>query len=85
VLGDPGPWVHVVELAPSSVNFAVYFWVEPTQANALRVSDRVATAIKLALDRNGVDIPYPHTVVLLQGEAGPAVGRPATPKKAAPG
>ncbi|MGZ8230228.1 MAG: mechanosensitive ion channel family protein [Burkholderiales bacterium] len=32
VLADPGPWVHVLELAPSEVRFAVYFWVEPQQA-----------------------------------------------------
>ena len=25
VLDDPGPWVYVSELAPSSVNFTVYF------------------------------------------------------------
>jgi small conductance mechanosensitive channel len=79
VLDEPGPWVHVTDLAPSSVNFAVYFWVEPRQANLLRVSDRVATGIKLALDRAGIDMPYPHTVVLLHdvtgtrpGDTGPA-------------
>lgn len=70
VLDDPGPWVYVAELAPSSVNLAVYFWVEAPQANLLRVSDRVATAIKLALDRSGIDMPYPHRVVLLQDVTG---------------
>lgn len=81
VLDEPGPWVHVAELAPSSVNFVVYFWVEPRQANLLRVSDRVATGIKLALDRVGIDMPYPHTVVLMHdvtgtrpGDTGPTRG-----------
>lgn len=64
VLTDPGPWVYVSELAPSSVNFTVYFWVESEQANVLRVSDRVATGIKYALDKAGIDMPYPHNVVL---------------------
>ena len=30
----------------------------------LRVIDSATTAIKLALDEAGIDIPYPHTVVL---------------------
>ncbi len=65
VLADPGAWVYVSELAASSVNFTVYFWVEPQQANVLKVSDRVASGIKLALDAAHIDMPYPHTVVVL--------------------
>jgi small conductance mechanosensitive channel len=74
VLGDPGPWVYVAELAPSSVNFNVYFWTESHQANVLAVSDRVATGIKLALDREGIDLPYPHTVVLFHDATGSRAG-----------
>ena len=33
------------------------------------VMDRVITGIKLALDEAGIDIPYPHTVVLNQASA----------------
>ena len=74
VLSDPGPWVYVTELAGSSVNLTVYFWVESHQANALKVSDRVVTGIKLALDEAGIDMPYPHTVVLLEPQPdGPAI------------
>jgi small conductance mechanosensitive channel len=74
VLDDPGPWVYVGELAPSSVNFNVYFWTNSEQANVLAVSDRVATGIKLALDKAGIDIPYPHTVVLFHDATGTRKG-----------
>lgn len=70
VLPEPEPWIYVSELAPSSVNFIVYFWVEPQQANVLKVSDRVATGIKYALDKAGIDMPYPHTVVLFHDATG---------------
>ena len=70
VLREPPVWVYVDELAPSEVKFAVYFWVEPRQANVLKVSDRVATRVKLALDDAGIDIPYPHSVVLLHDVTG---------------
>jgi small-conductance mechanosensitive channel len=70
VMPDPGPWIYVSELAPSSVNFTVYFWVESNQANVLKVSDRVATGIKYALDKAGIDMPYPHSVVLFHDSTG---------------
>ena len=74
VLPDPGPWIYVSELAPSSVNFTVYFWVESNQANVLKVSDKVATGIKYALDRAGIDMPYPHSVVLFHDATGTRIG-----------
>lgn len=66
VLQDPGPWVYVSELAASSVNFTVYLWTASQQAIVLKMADRVATGIKLALDRVGIDMPYPHNVVILR-------------------
>jgi small-conductance mechanosensitive channel len=66
VLKEPGPSVLVAELAPSSVNFNVFFWTNSRQVSVLTVTDRAMTAIKLALDEAGIDIPYPHTVVLSQ-------------------
>ncbi|QJW91532.1 mechanosensitive ion channel family protein [Spirosoma taeanense] len=79
VLRDPAPWVYVSELAGSSVNLTVYFWTESHQANVLKVSDQVVTGVKLALDKAGIDMPYPHTVVLLEKQPdGPAIlSRPA--------
>jgi small-conductance mechanosensitive channel len=74
VLADPGPWVYVTELAGSSVNFTVFFWATPEQANVLKVSDRVATGIKLALDEAQIDMPYPHTVVLFHDTTGTRAG-----------
>ncbi|GJG89589.1 transporter [Gemmatimonadetes bacterium T265] len=70
VLADPGPWAYVEELAGSSVNFTVYFWTDAHQATVLKVRDRVATAIKLALDAANIDMPFPHTVVLYHDQTG---------------
>ncbi|HKU75195.1 MAG TPA: hypothetical protein VJR02_14885 [Pyrinomonadaceae bacterium] len=43
-----------------------FFWTNLRQINVLRVIDGAITGIKLALDEAGIDIPYPHTVVLNQ-------------------
>ncbi len=74
VLQEPGPWIYVDELAGSSVNMKVYFWVESNQANTLKVSDKVATGIKYALDEAGIDMPYPHNVVLFHDATGTRSG-----------
>ena len=74
VLDEPAPSVFVAELAPSSVNFNVFFWTNSRQASLLRVMDSAMTGIKLALDEAGIDIPYPHTVVLYQGPTTPQDG-----------
>ena len=74
VLADPGPAAYVEELAPSSVNFTVYFWTASQQATVLAVRDRVATAIKQALDRAGIDMPFPHTVLLFHDRTGSRAG-----------
>ncbi len=63
VLKEPAPWVYVEELAGSSVNMKVYFWVESPQANVLKIGDQVATGIKYAFDEAKIDMPYPHSVV----------------------
>ena len=69
VLHEPAPSVFVAELAPSSVNFNVFFWTDSRQTTVLSVIDSAVTGIKLALDEAGIDIPYPHRVVLNQSPA----------------
>lgn len=74
VFQDPGPWIYTTELAPSSVNLKIYFWTGPEQANVLKVRHQVATSIKLALDKAGIDIPYPYQVVLFHNSNGTRKG-----------
>ncbi len=62
VLRDPAPAVSVSELADSSVNFSVRPW-----ANVADYWDVYFDTIentKLALDKAGIEIPYPHRVEL---------------------
>src|SRR5690242_3316983 len=71
VLNSPEPWVYVSELAPSSVNFTIYFWTGSRQANVLQMVDDVTTGIKNALDHAHIDIPYPQVVVHGDGREQP--------------
>jgi len=58
VLQDPAPTVAVSELADSSVNFVVRPWVPP--ADYWNVYFDTIENVKLALDKNGITIPFPQ-------------------------
>ena len=60
VLKDPAPAVTVSELADSSVNFAVRPWCNTD--DYWDVYFEVTENTKLALDKAGIEIPYPHQV-----------------------
>ncbi len=60
VLNDPAPIVKVSELADSSVNFAVRPWC--ASADYWDVYFDITENTKIALDKAGIEIPYPHRV-----------------------
>jgi len=60
VLKDPAPAVTVMELADSSINFAVRPWCKTE--DYWTVYFDVTESTKEALDAAGIEIPYPHQV-----------------------
>jgi len=60
VLQEPAPSVNVLELADSSVNFAVRPFCKPE--DYWDVYFATYEGCKLALDEAGIEIPYPHEV-----------------------
>ena len=63
VLADPEPVIAVLELADSSVNFAVRPWVKT--GDYWGVFFDLQEKVKLEFDRQGVSIPFPQTDVHL--------------------
>lgn len=66
VLGDPAPTIAVMELADSSVNFAVRPWVKT--ADYWAVYFDLTKNIKLRFDAEGIAIPFPQRDVHLYQE-----------------
>lgn len=60
VLKEPAPTVNVSELADSSINFAVRPW--STSDDYWAVYFGITENVKEALDKAGIEIPYPHQV-----------------------
>lgn len=72
--GVSAPAVYVTTLAPSSVDLRIHFWTGAQQSNILAKRDSALLQIKSALDKEGIDIPYPHRVVLFHNVTGTADG-----------
>ncbi len=69
VLSDPAPDVLVVELAGSSVNIRLRWWIQPPRrGDALDTQDRVMTAVKAALTAHGIDLPFPTQQILFHDQ-----------------
>lgn len=70
VLQDPAPDALVMELAESTVNIRVRWWIDPPRrADALDTRDKVITAIKQKVYvENGIDLPYPTQQILFHDQ-----------------
>jgi small conductance mechanosensitive channel len=69
VLQDPGPEVLVYELAASTVNLRVRWWITPPRRRELLDSrDHVLEAIKNKLTANGIDLPFPTQQILFHDQ-----------------
>jgi small-conductance mechanosensitive channel len=70
VLKDPQPEVLVVELAESSVNLRVMWWIKPPRRlETLAAQDAVLAAIKQRLYvEEGIDLPYPTRQILFHDQ-----------------
>jgi small conductance mechanosensitive channel len=65
---DPKPEVFVWDLAGSSVNLRVRWWTQSKRTNVVHVQAAVLEAIRKALDKAGIDMPFPTQVMLLHDQ-----------------
>jgi small conductance mechanosensitive channel len=66
ILKDPPPAVAVSELGDSSVDFVVRPWVKAADYWDVRFD--TTRKLKLALDENGLTIPYPQYEILMKSK-----------------
>ncbi|MBN1991794.1 MAG: mechanosensitive ion channel [Anaerolineae bacterium] len=60
---DPEPTVIFKEFADSAINASLYFWVDLHQADYFPTLDAAVKAIKVAFEKEGINIPYPIRTV----------------------
>lgn len=64
VVGEPKSNVVVTDLSADGVNLSIYFWVNTDKHRPMQVFDAVATEIKKALEKAGIEMYPPSTVVV---------------------
>ncbi|WP_287153132.1 mechanosensitive ion channel family protein [Candidatus Solincola tengchongensis] len=57
VLDEPPPLVVLEGLGENSVELRVFFWLDPTTCDPLQVKSRAISAVKAALEKEGITIP----------------------------
>lgn len=66
VLEELPPDVLVIELASSTLDVRVRWWIDPPrQVDVLAAKDQVLTAVLNKLMINGVNLPYPTQQILV--------------------
>ncbi len=65
-LSDLDPWFGVVSLGDFSVNLSARVWVKKSDHKNYRAD--MLKLVKEAFDREGIELPYPHTVEISKGE-----------------
>ncbi len=65
ILSDPPPVVWVISLGDSSVNLQLRFWIRNASEQFIFVFEYTEKC-KKALDKAGIEIPYPHLQLFLE-------------------
>ncbi|MBN3923510.1 mechanosensitive ion channel family protein [Nostoc sp. NMS4] len=69
ILKDPAPDVLLMELAESTVNIRIRWWINPPRrADDLASRDKVLSTIKKTLVENGIDLPFPTQQILFHDQ-----------------
>ncbi len=64
VVTEPAPWAKVVNLNDSSIDLELRAWCKSSDYKGLKVS--ISQPVKVALDKAGIGIPYPHETKIKQ-------------------
>lgn len=62
IFKDPAPWAKVVNLGDSSVDIQLRLWCDPDDHRNIAMD--IPQKVKTALDKAGVEIPYPHAIII---------------------
>jgi small-conductance mechanosensitive channel len=69
ILQEPPPEVLVVDLAPSTVQLRVRWWIAPAvRAEAIESRNNVLKVVKETLNAHGIDLPFPTQQVLFHDQ-----------------
>jgi len=67
-MAEPGPLIGFSNFGDSALELNTYFWIDTSQTNPIVAKDAAFTLIKNALDKQGIDIPFPIRTVYMHSQ-----------------
>ena len=65
-IAEPAPMVGFSNFGDSALELNTYFWVDTSMTNPIVAKDAAFILIKNALDKEGIDIPFPIRTIIRQ-------------------
>jgi len=67
-IAEPAPIVGFSNFGDSALQLDTYFWVDTAKTNHIAAKDAAFSLIKNALDKQGIDIPFPIRTVYMNSQ-----------------
>jgi len=66
LLKDSTPTIAFHTFGGSSIDLTIYFWIDTAETDVTSAKNTAVTKIKTALDKKGIEIPFPIQTVYMQ-------------------
>jgi len=67
-IGEPEPLIGFSSFGDSALELNTYFWIDTSKTNPFAAKDSAFSLIKKALDKKGIDIPFPIRMMITPPE-----------------
>jgi small conductance mechanosensitive channel len=67
-MSEPAPLIGFSNFGDSALELNTYFWIDTSKTNPMAAKDAAFSLVKNALDKQGIDIPFPIRTVYMQSE-----------------
>jgi len=67
-MAEPAPIIGFSNFGDSALQLDTYFWIDTSKTNPLAAKDAAFSLIKNALDKQGIDIPFPIRTVYMHSQ-----------------
>ena len=65
---EPAPIIGFSNFCDSALQLDTYFWIDTAKTNPLAAKDAAFSLVKSALDKQGIDIPFPIRTVYMHSQ-----------------
>jgi len=67
-IAEPAPLIGFSNFGDSALELNTYFWIDTSKTNPIAAKDAAFSLVKNALDKQGIDIPFPIRTVYMQSQ-----------------